>query len=210
MKINGQIFHQSRHLNEEQLQEPMLRCPFCGGRERHHVYLLQRQPDVELCACRHCHAATASRMPTAAALDEYYTHYYVAPEQSQNVERVTFDNAHRFGVHLASTMARHIQANEISILDFGGGDGSIAYWSAVELLSRCDIDRISIVVVDYNDQLMQPDDDRIDITRADELEAVTDAFDIVIASAIIEHLPEPLARRWYRGFRSLFLERFDT
>ncbi len=26
----------------------------------------------------------------------------------------------------------------------------------------------------------------------------------------LEHPPEPLARRWYRGFRSLFLERFDT
>ena len=190
MKINGQIFHQSRHLDENKLLAAVPECPICGSSNRTAEYVLQTEPLVELLKCRHCHASSASRIPTSEALADYYANYYIANEQSDTVERVTFDNSPRFGAHLADHFGQSLNNKHLDILDFGGGDGSIAYWMATMLLER-GTEQINIIVIDYNNQLIESQNARITISRQAEMDDVSERFDIVIASAIIEHLPEP-------------------
>ena len=62
----------SEHLGEEQLCEPLDRCPICEGREVAPVLRLQAGPDVSLFHCKHCEGCFADRMPTTSALTLAY------------------------------------------------------------------------------------------------------------------------------------------
>jgi SAM-dependent methyltransferase len=190
MKISAAIFHQSLHLSNEKLKPPNSECPFCGSSNRKPVHLLQSDPDVFLLSCENCYAASASRMPTDSALSEYYSCYYESPHCSDSVQKITFDDSSRFGKHLAVNCLQYQSDSYISILDFGGGDGSISYAVAVELLKR-GVRKIDISVFDYNENTIVSQDNRISITRNDTLSDISSCYSIVIASAIIEHLPNP-------------------
>jgi transcription elongation factor Elf1 len=203
MKIRAAIFHQSLHLGNDKLGLPEPECPLCGSTNRQSVYLLQEDPDVLLLACDNCHASSASRMPTDSALEEYYNTYYKSSYRSESGLKITFDDASRFGKYLANKFFQYQSKSHISILDFGGGDGSISHSVAVELLSRgmCKVD---ITVIDYNEDTVIPQDSRISITRENKLEDISSKYNVVIASAVIEHIPKP------RGILDGLLNQLET
>lgn len=188
--ITTTTFHQSVHLGRDKLENPESECPFCGSEHRESKYLLQDTPEVLLQLCANCHAASASRMPTGKALDEYYNGYYDTECFSDSENKVTFSAVSRFGKHLASKFAQYQNDLDVSILDFGGGDGSISHAVAMELL-KMGANKIDITVIDYNEDTISPQDERISITRQDNLEDISKQFSIVIASAVIEHIPKP-------------------
>ncbi|EGV19350.1 class I SAM-dependent methyltransferase [Thiocapsa marina] len=128
-------------------------------------------------------------MPTERALAEYYGNYYNSSCLSSRDDKVTFASVSRFAKHLAAKFVQYQSDSSISILDFGGGDGSISHAVAVELLKTCN--RVDISVVDYTEHLIVPRDKRISISRKDNLAEISSEYSIVIASAIIEHLPKP-------------------
>lgn len=193
MKAGSAIFHESRHLDDKQLLSPNPECIFCGSEERLTICVMQKNPEVSLQKCVNCGAASASRLPTKEALDEYYEDYYRSSCFAAHTQRITFDNAERFGRHLAYRLANYANASSMKILDFGGGDGSIALRTAQQLLRR-GCASAHITVVDYNNALAETDDARIALVRQDILEGLSpQGFDLVIASAVIEHVPEPLA-----------------
>ncbi len=198
MKVSPSAFQMSRHLADGLLMPPDSACSFCSSATRTPVCVLQEHPDVTLLKCANCGAATASRIPTAKALDDYYRDYYKNPEFANHHHRVTCDSTHRFGRYLAARLTKYSKishGSSIRILDFGGGDGSIAVETARHL-QRKGLGRADIAIVDYNvehDETPFTDiDARISLTRHSVLENLPHkAFDVVLASGVVEHLPRP-------------------
>ena len=190
MKISVTVFHQSMHLETDLLEPLGHECPICGSIDRKPLCLLQGTPEVFLLECAVCHAASASRMPTDRALEAYYAKYYESPLFSDSANRTTFDGTSRFGRHLASVYRQHQRDLQISILDIGGGDGAISHAVAVELLKK-GASKVNISVVDYNEDVILPQDSRITISRKATLEEISSRHNFIIASAIIEHIPKP-------------------
>lgn len=194
MKINPSAFQMSRHLADDSLMPPDSECRFCGSSNRVPVYELQEDPKVTLLKCADCGAATASRIPTDQALNDYYSDYYKIPVFAKNHDRVTCDGTHRFGRYLGAMLAEYIDdstQSSIRMLDFGGGDGSIAVETARHLLDN-GFSNVEITIVDFNKTLIATTDSRISVSRHDLLEQVPQgSFDVVLASGVIEHLPHP-------------------
>jgi len=173
-------YHQSRHLGDSQLLQQTPECPLCGATDRRKSLSLQKQPDVDLMECLTCHGVSASRVPTEDALREYYSTYY-SPDSEQ---KITFDGLTRLGQHIASIACPQ---EGLRVLDFGGGDGSIAN-SVLSASAICG----SVTVVDHPSSASSTAlKNVLFVTDLDGLEP-TDKFDLVIASAVLEHLPRPI------------------
>lgn len=190
--MKAAVFHQTRHMHEQQLLPPVQSCPFCSSTDRKKVAALQQSPDVDLLLCANCHAASASRIPTSQALDDYYQSYY-----SDDVdEKVTVDTPDRIASHIFSyaqkMLGKRISARQgVGILDFGGGDACISL-SIAEKVIAAGATGSDITLVEYNAQPKAPNNAKIRILPANALTEVKGApYPLVIASAVIEHIPEP-------------------
>lgn len=142
---------------------------------------LQADPEVVLMSCERCYATSVSRLPTQTALDDYYFSYY----DNGNVAAVTADDPANIARRIASYASGSLS---IDVLDFGGGDGSIG----IEVLARLGV-RGSVTVVDYDHRRFAPAPSGVTLNHASELRDVQRTFCLVIASAVIEHLPNPSA-----------------
>lgn len=178
-------FHAGRRLSEGELGPPLDACPVClavGGRRP--LLRIQTDPPVDLLGCSRCGGASASRMPTPAVLEAFYADYY-----SGRDERVTCGSSARF----ARAIARRVEPREarerLRVLDFGGGDGGVAIAVAERLLARGRIPGAEIRLVDFA-KPRAPGDPRIEIRGARELDETEGRFDLVLASAVLEHVPE--------------------
>lgn len=183
-------YQKSLKLNESGLLPPEAACSFCGSHERKPVFTLQTQPDVFLLKCKNCHVCSASRMPTDHVLSDYYNNYYTSEIFQKTGERVTSDDSYRQSRLLAKKINKYMNRNTLRILDFGGGDGSISVKMALDLLNN-NVRQIEILVVDLDKINMESPDPRITITGRRNLDEPVGEFDIVLASAILEHLPNP-------------------
>jgi ubiquinone/menaquinone biosynthesis C-methylase UbiE len=142
---------------------------------------LQADPEVVLMSCERCYATSVSRLPTPTALDDYYSSYY----DTGNVAAVTADDPAK----IARRIARYAsKSSSIDLLEFGGGDGSIG----IEVLARLGA-RGSVTVVDYDHRRFAPAPSGVILNHTEELCNVQRTFNLVIASAAIEHLPNPKA-----------------
>jgi 2-polyprenyl-3-methyl-5-hydroxy-6-metoxy-1,4-benzoquinol methylase len=188
-KLNATLFHQSVHLREQELLPPSVSCPLCTSTERTHSAFLQKVPDVALLYCRNCHAASASRMPKSETLEKYYSRYYDDKEV-----KITLDDPSRMASHIvlhALPSLGDLAGRDIYILDYGGGDGSISFKVAQLLLGR-GAAKINIALVDYDQSTLAKLGEYIEISRPDSLTQIGDrTMDLVIASAVVEHIPEP-------------------
>jgi 2-polyprenyl-3-methyl-5-hydroxy-6-metoxy-1,4-benzoquinol methylase len=178
------IYHKSVHLNENQLLPPDTACPVCLREGiRPCVLTLQDNPQVDLVACG-CGCHSASRMPKPEVLEDYYSRYYDKFE-----ETATFDGSERFGVHLYG-MLQSSQRSAMRILDFGGGvDASLSRSVAREFIDR-GTERVAIALVDRSASCPR-DWGAITVDCYQELQTGAQEFDIVLASAVIEHIPSP-------------------
>jgi SAM-dependent methyltransferase len=126
-------------------------------------------------------------MPTSEALRSYYADYYEDAD-----ERVTFNLPERLARHIFKKGFAVVPRRTVSVLDFGGGDAAIARAIAGLLLDR-GADRVRIQLVDFNAEVKPLESTRISLDRSESLNGVDeDAFDLVIASAILEHIPRPI------------------
>lgn len=186
-------FHGSLHLDDDKLKPPDSRCPLCNSANRQYVYTLQKNPEVLLLQCKDCHAVSASRMPTDEALEEYYSYYYDSSVSKAPDEQITLDNPQRLAKKLADTYYRYQNNQAVSILDCGGGDGTISHLVALHLV-KCGAVQVNITIVDYSKKLVSSQDSRITLNKVNTLEDVDKAqYGLVLASAVVEHSPRPSA-----------------
>ncbi len=169
-------------------------CGCCGSKSFKKLVPLYKEPPINYIKCSKCGGVTYDRIYSQAGLDEMYSRedLYEDYEEYGN-SKITFYGSERIVKHIM----KHIHLPNktlkvISILDFGGGDGEISYTLAQSLLKEHKCCDVEIVVVDYNESLHTSTNEHIHISRLFPLEAVTEKqFNIVIASAVLEHLPNP-------------------
>jgi SAM-dependent methyltransferase len=183
--ITATTYHASLHLDEAQLHPPLAACPFCGGTGLRSLFPLQSEPRVDLRACDTCGASSASRMPTDSTLTKYYSRYYADAAAEAHV---TVGSVPGFAARLARLVASALTRGARNVLDFGGGDGSIGIALADRLARSAPVEEV--VVIDLSDEpLTHGQTPARRLASLDELAPGT--FDVVLASAILEHIPSP-------------------
>jgi SAM-dependent methyltransferase len=192
MEISSTSYHGSKHLAEEELHAAATSCPWCSCTKWQTVAALQQNPLVTLEECPNCFASSASRMPSDSALANYYGAYYQDEKFEKAGTKVTVGDARRVGFHLSQWMDGRDREGVLRVLDFGGGDGSVAAKAAEVLLRRQpSLQRIDITVTDYNTVPARSPNQAIHLQHCPDLESLpSGCFDFVIASAILEHIPE--------------------
>lgn len=192
MKIELSQYHSSRHLDEQALLPRHALCPWCEGTQLAYVATVQTEPEVTLSRCGSCHAASVSRMPTEAALDSFYSTYYEAKDAGTDKGKFTFGDADRMAAHLAQWLKPADAGSAIRVLDFGGGDGTLAMLAAEEAVRLGRVQGAEVVVVDYS--ATAPESSTGPVTRSvcrDLASLPSQQFDLVIASAVMEHIVAP-------------------
>lgn len=202
-------YHAAKHLDEAALLPAAAGCPFCGATNRARVHQLQTRPDVFLVHCAACGLSSADRMPRPDALDAYYAGYYADADPA--VGALTFDGDDRFGRAIATTIGRdpatQPRLRDASpgaagatgaagaggaawrVLDFGGGDGGLSIAFGRAWIDAGRAGAVEITVVDRA-PLREAPGANISLTRVDGVDGVDGVFDLVIASAILEHIPD--------------------
>lgn len=175
--------HHSEAIAEEDLSPRLAACPLCRDASREALFAVQDEPTVTLMRCNRCRCAYVDRVPREAVLTDYYSRYY----QSTPDSAVATDD-YRIISRRISRISK-IWASPLHVLDFGGGDGSVA---------RDVVSRVAgtgrVVVVDHGEKICASID-AIPITKQAslyDLDADQGGFDLVIASAVLEHLRDPM------------------
>jgi SAM-dependent methyltransferase len=124
-------------------------------------------------------------MPREEVLKEYYSRYYPAFDGT-----ATFDGSDRFSRHLFHVLGV-TPTPKMRILDFGGGvDATIARSLAHQLVQR-GTRSVEIALVDFNASCPRDWGGGIAVDCYQRLPESAGEFDVVIASAIVEHIPYP-------------------
>jgi SAM-dependent methyltransferase len=183
-------FNFSKHLAEEELFPAHSACLFCDSLDLKPLQALQDHPEVLLRQCAVCHAATASRIPRPDALDTYYGAYYEGTRDGDS--QTTMDNLDRFCDHLTAGIRKYARRPIRRVLDFGGGDGSISYGTCRRIVAATK-QSVDIDLIDYGRRpLAVEEEEGVQLHVYASLDdARLDAYDLVLASGVIEHLSNP-------------------
>lgn len=168
------------------------RCGVCGCENMEKIGVYKNSPRIHFVKCINCGAVTYDKVLKQSVIDEIYddNQYYDDTDEAVNI---TFYGADRFGKHLLKIL-KNIEIKDVcKILDFGGGDGSVAYSLAKMLRDKYPNTAFDITVVDYTQKLYKTDDVDIKMAHMFPLDKMPDSdkYDFVIASAVMEHIPTP-------------------
>ena len=158
----------------------MTTCPICHAAARR---FYRWDPPYQLCHCQACQTLFADPLPDQADLDRFYQGFlYRLPDPRSIPARVRALEA-----RLRQDFPRHLRPGR-SFLDYGGGTG-IASLAALQLgldVTLCEIDRQAL---QFAAQLAGPH-----LHTCREPDQLPDnAFDLIYADNVIEHVPDPLA-----------------
>jgi 2-polyprenyl-3-methyl-5-hydroxy-6-metoxy-1,4-benzoquinol methylase len=178
------LFHQGMHCEASDILPAIDACPICMSTEpRESVFQIQRSPDIVMLKCGKCRGCSASHMPTDDLLARYYSRYYADSEL-----KTTTSNAGYFARHVTAPMTGLAGSRPLRILDYGGGDGSLSCAIASRLLGKSRDGHIDIDLVDFESPCASRDG-RITIRGCKDIDEVESDYDLIIASAILEHVP---------------------
>ena len=178
-------FHKGMHVKSEDVYEARDSCPVCLSQDERHACLrIQNDPVIEMLFCKACEACSASHMPKRELLDRYYAQYY-----SKAGDHVAFSSPERFARHLSAVLKPQA-ASSLRILDFGGGDGSLAIALAQTFQVSAGLQiPIAIDVIDY-EKHREASTPNIVVNGHRDLSEVGGQYDVILASAILEHIPD--------------------
>lgn len=186
------FFSRNKILNlaDADLDDVQQSCTICASPQLSQELKINEQPPVWMVRCRNCGIVTADRVPTKAFLDHYYSDYYTGPVPAGE-NRITVGALQKLARHIHEQIDVAALGPVVRILDFGGGDGSVACELAQMLLGR-DVQNAEIRVIDISDTEIATGDPRIALSIRPTIEA-GDAgrYDVVIASASLEHIRDP-------------------
>jgi len=196
--LSSTAYHSGQHCPANELLAPLPECPICGfDGQRKRVLTIQRDPDVYLLDCPNCRASSASQMPKPETLARYYSEY-----RQDTDSKVTFFSPARFAAHIIQLAGPRWKQPTIRILDFGGADGSLSLAIADLLARRGENNPTSIAIdlIDYSQRAGIPHHPSISVRQLSSLsETAREAYDLVIASSVMEHIPQPAPE-----FKALF------
>jgi 2-polyprenyl-3-methyl-5-hydroxy-6-metoxy-1,4-benzoquinol methylase len=192
-------------------------CPFCGSRSIKNIGSIQPSPDINIYTdflniigtrlsnrplpditiftCTNCHIGFFNPQPTEKFLKEFYTGYFMGDtSRRKKITRTRKIDHTRLVSHLTKYLGNLSPRETVRILDFGGGDGAVSQCLGQYLLSSGIAKKINITVVDYH-TVTDINENSISQHSFETLDLIplSDEFDIVIASAILEHLKNPRA-----------------
>lgn len=189
--VNKNTFRSYKYdfsLSNENLNPENIKCPICNSDDIYYELSLHKNPDVNLMSCSNCKISFASRFPKTEVLTKFYTNYYKNEDDA-----IAHSNPKRFANHLYKTFRKTISPqNEINILDFGGGSGDVSVLLAQILIKNRLTKRVNIHIVDIISIKSTLQNENINITFYSSLDKILDdyKYNIVLASAILEHIPQ--------------------
>lgn len=179
--IRASGFQKGRNLSEGETLDATGTCLICGSDgARGRVASLQREPPISLLRCQRCGGCSASRMPRPEILTQYYAKYYEAAGE----HTVTLQHVPGFARHIVRSASGLPPGQPVRILDFGGGDGSLGLAIASQLRRP-----VRITLVDFAEPAAVSTGD-VELVWQRDLDAVEGSYDLVLASAILEHIPD--------------------
>ncbi len=159
-------------------------CPVCGDDldDCKALFTLQEMPvTVEMRQCQNCFAASAAAMPTNEHLHKVYdpSHY-----------QATLTNIHWLVELLAERVVKNFQLGNrksIQVLDYGGGNDKLASEVVKQLAVKYPaIKDIKATIVDL---YLEPNTEILEFILVDDFLKSDEMYDIVLASAVLEHIP---------------------
>jgi len=171
-----------------EIDEMFKECPFCKSKETRFVRSVITTPEITAMTCNQCHIGYIDRQPTETFLREFYKGYYRKDDQHTTISPQLLVK------HLIRQFGKLRSKSTFSILDFGGGDGSVSQLFANYLLTSKLAQQVNISNVDYNvGKGVEGTSYKIVKSNLTSLESIPTGkkFDIVIASAILEHVKNP-------------------
>jgi len=125
-------------------------------------------------------------MPSAEYLDLFYADYYASYRRSEHVDNAMWVRiAHRILKELRLADSRK---DAFRILDFGGGRGGVSLTIAKQLARTRSV-TVTIVDLSFEQDHDSRTEDGIVVERVRTLAQTAGTFDLVIASAVLEHIP---------------------
>ena len=182
--VRASTYQHKKSLDPKDLVDATGRCTLCGFEGvRESMFTIQESSGIELLQCPRCGGASASKMPRTEILDGYYDSYY-----KQGEPKMTFHKVARLARHILKFIRPGSFSESVRILDFGGGDGALSEGIADLLLSKRNVSQVQVDLVDYESNHLVPKGP-IQITCLDDLESCKGQSDLVLASAVLEHIP---------------------
>jgi SAM-dependent methyltransferase len=163
------------------------RCPICDSTVPRSVILRANEsPHVDWLACSVCRGASLSRMPSDEYLDAFYEGYYDSHRRSSAVDDALWRRlAHHISKQIRLDNTGH---GALRILDFGGGRGGVSLAIAKQLARERTV-TVTIVDRSFEQSHELRSEDGIDVEYVRTLAQAEETFDLVIASAVLEHIP---------------------
>ncbi len=179
------VHHTSQKLQAPQIVPWVEQCPVClSEKKRRPIVKVQDNPRIDYLFCPSCYGYSASHMPTSETLRRLYNDFFIHSDQ-----KYTFEKEIRFARHILRHFDTHFLKNDIvRILDLGGGDGGLAAGIANILNQQGKIGRAHIDVVDYYPGT-NVQNQTINLQYFHTLQETQHSYDLVLASAVLEHIP---------------------
>lgn len=169
---------------DNQLQPTHDNCPVCGDEhfcDAPVVLRLQEDPVVSMKQCQRCFACSADRMPMESFLRDLYepSIYQSSLTHDEGLTRKCAANIQR--------LFKKDNIQGIDILDYGGGNGSLARLLCKNLTRQLGgTIPVTAIVVDIHPRDAESD---LSFITVDEFLSSEKKYDVLIASAVLEHIP---------------------